>query len=45
VIIEGTAAPFDQARAEFDAWGVFLSQRTEADFQAWRDARDWTARK
>jgi hypothetical protein len=22
---------------------VFLSNRTEADFQAWRDARDWTA--
>jgi len=24
---------------------VFLSKRTEADFQAWRDARDWTERK
>jgi hypothetical protein len=24
---------------------VFLSNRTEADFQAWRDQRDWTARK
>jgi hypothetical protein len=24
---------------------VFLSKRTEADFQAWRDQRDWTARK
>jgi hypothetical protein len=24
---------------------VFLSNRTEADFQAWRDERDWTARK
>ncbi len=23
----------------------FLSNRTEADFQEWRDARDWTARK
>ena len=23
----------------------FLSNRTEADFQAWRDARDWTAWK
>jgi hypothetical protein len=22
-----------------------LSNRTEADFQAWRDARDWNARK
>jgi hypothetical protein len=24
---------------------VSLSKRTEADFQKWRDARDWTARK
>jgi hypothetical protein len=24
---------------------VFLSRRTEADFQAWRDNRDWHARK
>jgi hypothetical protein len=30
----GTAATFDQARAEFEeAWRVFLSHRTEADFQ------------
>jgi hypothetical protein len=42
----GTAATFDQARADFEAaWRVFLSNRTEADFQAWRDARDWTAWK
>jgi hypothetical protein len=42
----GTAATFDQARADFEsAWLVFLSKRTEADFQAWRDQRDWTARK
>ena len=42
----GTAATFDQARADFEkAWRVFLSKRTEADFQAWRDQRDWTARK
>src|SRR5882757_1114092 len=42
----GTAATFDQARADFEAaWRVFLSNRTEADFQAWRDERDWTARK
>src|SRR5258705_12816090 len=27
------------------AWRVFLSNRTEADFQAWRDQRDWTAEK
>jgi hypothetical protein len=33
-------------RADFErAWQVFLSNRTEADFQAWRDERDWTARK
>jgi hypothetical protein len=24
---------------------VFLSNRTEADFQEWRHQRDWTARK
>jgi hypothetical protein len=43
---DGTATTFDQARADFEAaWLVFLSKRTEADFQAWRDARDWTARK
>jgi hypothetical protein len=24
---------------------VFLAHRTEADFQAWRDQRDFTARK
>jgi hypothetical protein len=42
----GAAATFDLARADFEAaWAVFLSNRTEADFQAWRDARDWTARK
>jgi hypothetical protein len=42
----GTAATFDQARSDFKAaWKVFLANRTEADFQAWRDQRDWTARK
>jgi hypothetical protein len=41
-----TAATFDQARADFEvAWRVFLSNRTEADFQEWRDQRDTTARK
>jgi len=40
------AATFDQARADFELAGkVFLSKRTEADFQAWRDQRDWTAEK
>jgi hypothetical protein len=42
----GTGATFDQARDRFDvAWRVFLAKRTEADFQAWRDQRDWTERK
>jgi hypothetical protein len=41
-----TAATFEQVRADFErAWLVFLSKRTEADFQAWRDERDWTERK
>jgi hypothetical protein len=41
-----TAPTFEQARAEFEcASQVLLSNRTEADFQAWRDDRDWTARK
>jgi hypothetical protein len=40
------AATFDEARADFEpAWKVFLAKRTEADFQAWRDEQDWTARK
>jgi hypothetical protein len=39
----GTAADFDEARVDFEAaWGVFLSKRTEADFQAWREQRGWT---
>jgi len=37
---DGTAATFDQARAEFEAaWRVFLSHRTEADFQGGALAR------
>jgi len=33
-------------RAEFErAWAVFLSKRTEADFQTWRDQEAWTAEK
>ena len=41
-----TAATFDQAHADFeDAWRVFLSNRIAADFQAWRDQRDWTVEK
>jgi len=42
----GSAATFEQARAGFEAgWAVFLSKRTEADFQEWRDQRDWTTEK
>ena len=42
----GTAGTFDQARAAFEAaWRVYLPKRSEADFQAWRDQRDWTAEK
>jgi hypothetical protein len=44
--LSGTATAFDQARADFEAaWRVFLARRTEADFQVWRDQRDWTAEK
>jgi hypothetical protein len=40
-IQSGTSETFDQARAEFgSAWAVFLSSRTDADFQAWRYQRD-----
>jgi hypothetical protein len=43
---DGTAASFAEARADFEeAWQVFLAKRTEANFQAWRDEQDWTARK
>ena len=42
----GTAASFQEARAAFElAWRVFLSNRTEADFQVWRDQQVWTAEK
>jgi hypothetical protein len=42
----GTAATFDQARADFEgAWRIFLANRTEADFQEWRHARDWHEKK
>jgi hypothetical protein len=46
VYTDGTALTFDKARADFErAWKIFLSKRTEADFEAWRDQRDWTERK
>jgi hypothetical protein len=42
----GTAATFEQARVEFEeAWAVFLSNRTDADFNEWREQQDWTQRK
>ena len=42
----GTAATFERARKDFEAaWRVFLLKRTEADFQAWRDQRDFTTEK
>ena len=42
----GTADTFEQARAAFEAASrVYLPKRSEADFQAWRDQRDWTAEK
>jgi hypothetical protein len=42
----GTAPTFEQARVLFGgAWIVFSVARIEADYQAWRDQRDWTARK
>ena len=42
----GTAATFDQARADFEkAWQGFSARRTETDYQTWRDQRDWTAEK
>ena len=45
-IQSGTSATFDEARAGFgSAWKIFLSNRTEADFQAWRHQRDQTDRK
>jgi hypothetical protein len=40
----GAAPTFDQARAEFEeAWQVFLSNRTEADFREWRAEQAFTA--
>jgi hypothetical protein len=42
----GSAPTFDDARADFEAASrVFLLERTEADFQGWREAQAWTAWK
>jgi hypothetical protein len=45
-IRDGDAATFEEAREAFEAaWRIFLAGCTEADFQAWRDQRHWTAEK
>jgi hypothetical protein len=42
----GSAPTFDQARIRFEAaWQALLPTLTEADFDRWREARDFTARK
>jgi hypothetical protein len=41
-----TAPTFEQACADFEvAWRAFSARRSPADYKAWRDQRDWTARK
>src|SRR6266850_5171343 len=41
-----TSETFEQARTDFEApWAVFLSKRTPADFQAWREQQAWTPEK
>jgi hypothetical protein len=41
-----TAATFHQARADFEvAWHRLLPTLTEEDFDRWREARDFTAKK
>jgi hypothetical protein len=43
---DGTAPTFKVARAAFrKAWRELLPTLTEANFQMWRDQRDWTAWK
>ena len=40
----GTESDFQQARDSFiAAWCIFAAKRTEADYQVWRDQRDFTA--
>jgi hypothetical protein len=42
----GTDETFDQARVGFEtAWQALLPTLTEADFDRWRAARDWTEQK
>jgi hypothetical protein len=41
-----TAIDFDHARADFEAaWQRVLPTLTGANFQEWRDQRDWIAKK
>jgi hypothetical protein len=43
---DGTAETFEQARIDFEtAWNDLLPTLTEANFDRWRDAREWTERK
>jgi hypothetical protein len=43
---DGTARTFKMARTAFSkAWRELLPTLSEANFQAWRDQRDWTAWK
>jgi hypothetical protein len=43
---DGTARTFKTARAAFrKAWRELLPSLTEANFEEWRDQRDWTAWK
>lgn len=45
-IKSGTTDTFEQAREAFEkAWAIFLSNRTEADFEEWRERQKWTERK
>lgn len=42
----GSAMSIEEARAAFEAeWQLLLPTLTEADFQAFRDQRDWIQRK
>ena len=46
VLTSGSAPDFFTARREFEsAWRVLSARRTEADYQAWREQRDWTTHK
>jgi len=40
---DGTAATFEQARADFaQAWAVYLPRCTDADFEGYRHQEAWT---